>query len=240
MTLLLAGHETTATGARLDLRPAAAHARRRSSGCSPSSTAGETRVPRRGGQRVAARAPGRPDHRAPAPRARRASAATSSSPGRSSSPRSTWRTPTPRSIPDPFAFRPERFLDEGPDTYSWIPFGGGTRRCIGAAFAQMEMRVALRTILESVKLEAADPRPETDDAPQRHPLAARRHAGGRDSALAARAGRAARTPRARARGRRSGSRTASRSRSRRRARRAARGRASPSSQAFCAASWTSR
>ena len=62
--------------------------------------------------------------------------------------------------PDPFAFRPERFLDEGPDTYSWVPFGGGTRRCIGAAFAQMEMQVAVRTILESVRLEPADPRPE--------------------------------------------------------------------------------
>jgi cytochrome P450 len=66
----------------------------------------------------------------------------------------------PDVYPDPFAFRPERFLEEGPDTYSWIPFGGGTRRCIGAAFALMEMRVALRTILASVALEAADPRPE--------------------------------------------------------------------------------
>jgi cytochrome P450 family 135 len=66
----------------------------------------------------------------------------------------------PELYPDPFAFRPERFLSDGPDTYSWIPFGGGTRRCIGAAFAQMEMRVALRTILSEVKLEAADPRPE--------------------------------------------------------------------------------
>ena len=66
----------------------------------------------------------------------------------------------PELFPNPFAFRPERFIEEGPDTYSWIPFGGGTRRCIGAAFAQMEMRVALRTILESVCLEAADPRPE--------------------------------------------------------------------------------
>ena len=42
--------------------------------------------------------------------------------------------------PDPHAFRPERFLDGGPGHYSWIPFGGGTRRCIGAAFAQLEMR----------------------------------------------------------------------------------------------------
>jgi cytochrome P450 len=66
----------------------------------------------------------------------------------------------PGTYPDPFAFRPERFVDDGPDTYSWIPFGGGTRRCIGAAFAQLEMRVALRTILDSIALRAADPEPE--------------------------------------------------------------------------------
>jgi cytochrome P450 len=66
----------------------------------------------------------------------------------------------PGPYPDPFAFRPERFVDDGPDTYSWIPFGGGTRRCIGAAFAQLEMRVALRTILDSIALRAADPEPE--------------------------------------------------------------------------------
>jgi cytochrome P450 len=59
---------------------------------------------------------------------------------------------------DPHAFRPERMLEEGaPETYSWIPFGGGTRRCIGAAFAQMEMRIAIETILRCVKLEAASP-----------------------------------------------------------------------------------
>ncbi len=66
----------------------------------------------------------------------------------------------PDTYPDPFAFRPERFLGVGPETYSWIPFGGGTRRCIGAAFAQLEMRVALRSILGSVRLRAADPRLE--------------------------------------------------------------------------------
>jgi cytochrome P450 len=59
---------------------------------------------------------------------------------------------------DPYAFRPERFLGDGaPETYSWIPFGGGTRRCIGAAFAQFEMRIAIETILRSVELQPASP-----------------------------------------------------------------------------------
>jgi cytochrome P450 len=63
--------------------------------------------------------------------------------------------------PEPFAFRPERFLgDSPPDTYSWIPFGGGTRRCIGAAFAELEMRIAIATILGAVELRAASPRME--------------------------------------------------------------------------------
>jgi cytochrome P450 len=63
--------------------------------------------------------------------------------------------------PEPYAFRPERFLGDGaPETYSWIPFGGGTRRCLGAAFAQFEMRVAIQTILRSVELSAASPGPE--------------------------------------------------------------------------------
>jgi cytochrome P450 family 135 len=61
---------------------------------------------------------------------------------------------------DPYAFRPERFLDGGPETYSWVPFGGGTRRCIGAAFAQFEMRVVLRTILARAELRPATHRPE--------------------------------------------------------------------------------
>jgi cytochrome P450 len=49
--------------------------------------------------------------------------------------------------PEPFAFRPERFLQSAPATYAWVPFGGGVRRCLGAAFAEMEMRVALTEIL---------------------------------------------------------------------------------------------
>ena len=63
-------------------------------------------------------------------------------------------------FPEPHEFRPERFLDGKADTYSWIPFGGGVRRCIGAAFAEYEMRVVLRAILERAELSAPDPRPE--------------------------------------------------------------------------------
>jgi cytochrome P450 family 135 len=60
--------------------------------------------------------------------------------------------------PDAAAFRPERFLGpDAPDTYTWIPFGGGTRRCLGASFAQMEMRVVLRRVLERCALRPADP-----------------------------------------------------------------------------------
>ncbi len=61
---------------------------------------------------------------------------------------------------DPFAFRPERFLDDPPDTYAWIPFGGGVRRCLGAAFAEFEMRIALREILGRCELRKASPAPE--------------------------------------------------------------------------------
>ena len=64
--------------------------------------------------------------------------------------------------PDPWAFRPERFLEGQPSTYMWIPFGGGVRRCLGAAFAQEEMRVVLREIVARADLRpdgAADERP---------------------------------------------------------------------------------
>jgi cytochrome P450 len=67
----------------------------------------------------------------------------------------------PDVYPQPHAFLPERFLGEDrPESFAWIPFGGGTRRCIGAAFAQFEMRVAVETILRAVTLRAASPDPE--------------------------------------------------------------------------------
>jgi cytochrome P450 len=64
-------------------------------------------------------------------------------------------------FPQPQQFRPERFLDaDAPDTYTWVPFGGGTRRCLGASFAMMEMRVALDRILDRTDLAAATRRPD--------------------------------------------------------------------------------
>jgi len=62
---------------------------------------------------------------------------------------------------DPFAFRPERWLGgDAPPGYAWVPFGGGVRRCLGAAFAEMEMRVALSTMLSQVRVRAATREPE--------------------------------------------------------------------------------
>ncbi len=57
--------------------------------------------------------------------------------------------------PEPYEFRPERFLEAPPGTYTWIPFGGGMRRCVGSAFAQFEMRAVLRAVLTNFEIEAA-------------------------------------------------------------------------------------
>jgi cytochrome P450 len=62
--------------------------------------------------------------------------------------------------PDPYAFRPERFLDQTPGTYTWIPFGGGRRRCLGASFALLEMKIVLRTALARYELRSAGGPPE--------------------------------------------------------------------------------
>ena len=68
----------------------------------------------------------------------------------------------PELYPDPAAFRPERFLGDAPQggTYTWIPFGGGVRRCLGAAFALMELRVVLAELGRALDAAAVDPTPE--------------------------------------------------------------------------------
>jgi cytochrome P450 len=66
----------------------------------------------------------------------------------------------PDIYPDPEAFQPERFLQSKPGTYTWIPFGGGVRRCLGGAFAQFEMKVVLGELVKRWLLSPAQPEPE--------------------------------------------------------------------------------
>lgn len=62
--------------------------------------------------------------------------------------------------PEPLAFRPERFLEQAAGTYTWIPFGGGVRRCLAAAYAQLLMKQVIGTVVAELDLRAADPRSE--------------------------------------------------------------------------------
>jgi cytochrome P450 len=65
----------------------------------------------------------------------------------------------PAVYPEPLAFRPERFIESPAGTYTWIPFGGGVRRCLGATFALFEMKTVLRVIAGRARLRAEDPAP---------------------------------------------------------------------------------
>jgi cytochrome P450 len=66
----------------------------------------------------------------------------------------------PDIYPRPHEFLPERFLEQPPGTYTWIPFGGGVRRCLGAAFAQFEMETVLRELV--LRRTLTPTRPESE------------------------------------------------------------------------------
>jgi cytochrome P450 len=79
--------------------------------------------------------------------------------------------------PQPFAFRPERFLEKPAGTYTWIPFGGGVRRCLGAAFALFEMKAVLRAVANAV--ESLQPAQARDERPARRAVTLIPHHEGR-------------------------------------------------------------
>jgi len=93
----------------------------------------------------------------------------------------------PEIYPDPYAFRPERFLESPPGTYTWTPFGGGRRRCLGASFAMTEMKVVLRSVLGGCEMVAAEP---VAEVPRRRNITVR-PGGGSRAVVRARSARSA-------------------------------------------------
>jgi cytochrome P450 len=66
----------------------------------------------------------------------------------------------PNVYPEPLRFRPERFLEHAPGTYTWIPFGGGVRRCLAASYAMLLMKQVIGTVVESIELQPVERRSE--------------------------------------------------------------------------------
>ena len=154
VTLLAAGHETTAGALAWALERLARHPR----GARAAARRASRATPTPSSRRCCARGRCSRSPRASSSRRSR-SAAGSCPPACTSRPASTSRTAAPTLYADPTAFRPERFLgDDAPDGYAWIPFGGGVRRCVGAAFAAMEMTEVLRAVAARVSLRPDRPR----------------------------------------------------------------------------------
>jgi cytochrome P450 family 135 len=162
VTLLLAGHETTATGLswtleRLVRHPAILSAAARAAGAGDDGYLDAVVT-----ESLRVR-PVVPD----ITRKLAKDVAIGEGPRRLSLPAGTFVDPAiylvmrdPRLYPEPLEFRPERFVGRRPDPNVWIPFGGGSRRCIGAAFALTEMRVVLGQVLRRVDLAPTTRRPE--------------------------------------------------------------------------------
>ena len=154
VTLLLAGHETTATSVAWAIERLVRHPQKLGAPDRGDRRGRERGVHDGGGQRDAARAPGGAGVVRMLQEPTAAWAASSCPAGTRVVPSIYLTNRNPRVYEQPSEFRPERFLGSAPETFSWIPFGGGIRRCIGASFALLEMKLMLRTMLASWSLHA--------------------------------------------------------------------------------------
>ena len=160
MTLLLAGHETTATALAWTFDLLLRHPRGAAAACATRSRRARTttcgrRSPSRCGCGRWCRSPAAASPRTLVADGLDAAGGHRRHPGDLARPH-----PRPTSTPSPSPSGPSASSRTAPDTYAWVPFGGGVRRCLGAAFAEFEMRIVLREVLTRCELHKASPTPE--------------------------------------------------------------------------------
>ena len=159
LTLLVAGHETTATSLSWAMERLVRHPEKLER--LRAEVAGRRgRLPDGDDPGDAAPAAGDRDRRPPPHRAGRDRRLRAAGRGHRDALHPPRSTATRRSTRNPTRFLPERFLENPPGTYTWIPFGGGVRRCLGASFAQFEMAVVLRELVKRRQIRPADPESE--------------------------------------------------------------------------------